>query len=112
LSTLNWQGLRLPAAGGGYFRQLPYDVTRRALRQSGARGVPAVFYVHPWEIDLQQPRLRVPLLTKVRHYGGLAKVRTRLQRLLSEFTFTSVARRFDIKGDKLTGDSLAYVLSR
>ena len=112
LSTLNWQGIRFPAAGGGYFRQLPYDVTRRALRQSGERGVPAMFYLHPWEIDLQQPRLSVPLLTRVRHYGGLAKVRGRLEQLLSEFDFTSVERRFEITGAEFTGDSLAYVLSR
>lgn len=112
LSTLSWQGMRLPAAGGGYFRQMPYEITRRALRQSASRGVPAVFYLHPWEIDPHQPRLGVPLLSKVRHYGGLARVRVRLERLLSEFTFTSVLRRLDMEGGELTGDRLARVLSR
>jgi polysaccharide deacetylase family protein (PEP-CTERM system associated) len=111
LSTLAWQGLRLPAAGGGYFRQMPYQVTRRALKQSSEQGVPGVFYLHPWEIDLDQPRLSVPLLSKFRHYGGLGRVRGRLVRLFSEFTFTSVARRLDMKGGEFMGDTLAYVLS-
>lgn len=111
LSTLDWQGLRLPAAGGGYFRQMPYEITRRALSQSTKRGVPGMFYLHPWELDLDQPRLDVPLLTKLRHYGGIARVRARLQRLLQEFSFTSVKRRLEIGGGGLTGDSLAQVLS-
>jgi polysaccharide deacetylase family protein (PEP-CTERM system associated) len=111
LATWNWQGLRLPAAGGGYFRQFPYEVTRRALQQNAVRGVPATFYLHNWEVDVDQPRLSVPLLSRIRHYRGIQKVRDRLQRLLSEFAFTSVARRFDLRESGLAGDTLASVLS-
>lgn len=111
LSTLNWQGLRLPAAGGGYFRQFPYKVTQRALQQSAERGLPAMFYVHPWEVDEQQPRLDVSFVSRFRHYGGLSKMRTRLERLLAEFPFTSVARRFDLDESGLLGDGLRAVLS-
>ena len=111
LATWDWQGVRLPAGGGGYFRQFPYEVTRRALQQSAQRGVPATFYLHNWEVDLDQPRLRVPLLSRIRHYRGLSKVHSRLQRLLSEFAFTSVARRFQLREDGLSGDLLASVLS-
>lgn len=112
LTTAQWQGMRVPAAGGGYFRQLPYEVTRRALNQSAARGLPGMFYLHPWELDEGQPRLDVPLLTRVRHYGGLSRVRPRLERLFEEFRFTSVVRRFELREAGLQGDKLAAVLSR
>jgi hypothetical protein len=60
-----------------------------------------MFYVHPWEIDVDQPRLPVPLLTRIRHYRGLSRTLPRIKRLLAEFRFTSVAERFpDIFGSK------------
>jgi len=70
-TTLRWCGLRLPAAGGAYFRLLPYGVVRTAFRQCERRGVPGTFYIHPWELDPDQPRLDVSWLTRARHYGGL-----------------------------------------
>lgn len=93
LATAAWKGLRLPAAGGGYFRQLPYALTRAAFRQHGVRGVPGTFYIHTWEFDPDQPRVSVPWLTRLRHYRGLSGTLPRLERLLSEFRFTSVSRR-------------------
>jgi hypothetical protein len=48
-----------------------------------------MFYIHPWELDPDQPRLRVPPLTRLRHYGGLHRTRRRIERLLEEFRFTS-----------------------
>ena len=89
-STLQWCGLRLPAAGGAYFRLLPYDVVRAALRQCERRGVPGTFYIHPWELDPAQPRLAVSWLTRLRHYGGLRRTAQRLERLLAEFRFIAV----------------------
>jgi hypothetical protein len=53
--------------------------------------VPATFYIHPWEVDPGQPRLPVPMLTRLRHYGGLRRTGPRLERLLSEFRFGSIA---------------------
>ena len=88
--TLRWGGLRLPAAGGAYFRLLPYGVVRAAFRQCERRGVPGTFYIHTWEVDPDQPRLDVSLLTRVRHYGGLRRTLPRLDRLLTEFRFTAV----------------------
>jgi polysaccharide deacetylase family protein (PEP-CTERM system associated) len=96
LATTTVAGLRLPAAGGGYLRHLPIGLIQRALREHGDRRAPAMFYIHPWEIDPEQPRLAVSLLTRVRHYRGLAKTLPRLERLLEEFRFTSVARHFGI----------------
>jgi polysaccharide deacetylase family protein (PEP-CTERM system associated) len=89
-ATLAWCGLRLPAAGGAYFRLLPYGVVQAALRESGRRHVPGTFYIHPWEVDPAQPRLDVSWLTRVRHYGGLRGTAQRLERLLTEFQFTAI----------------------
>lgn len=91
-ATTTMLGVRLPAAGGGWFRQLPFALTRRAFREHTLEGVPAVFYVHPWEIDPAQPRLAVSPLTRVRHYRGLDRTMPRLERLFSEFRFTSAQR--------------------
>jgi len=83
-------GLRLPAAGGAYFRLFPYAIARAALRQCESRGTPGTFYIHPWEVDPEQPRFNVPWSTRIRHYGGLRGTVQRLDRLLAEFRFTSI----------------------
>ena len=90
-ATLMRFGVRLPAAGGAYFRLFPYALVRSAFRECARRGIPGTFYIHPWEVDPAQPRMDVPLLTRVRHYGGLARTAPRLERLLSEFRFTTMA---------------------
>jgi len=87
-------GLRTPAAGGGYLRQFPFGIIRRAFRDHAERGATATFYVHPWEIDVGQPRLEVGWLTRQRHYGGLDRTLSLLERLLGEFRWTSVRKRF------------------
>jgi polysaccharide deacetylase family protein (PEP-CTERM system associated) len=91
MATARVFGLRIPAAGGGYLRQLPYALIRRAARDAVARRRPGMFYIHPWEVDPDQPRFPVGMLTRVRHYGGLQKTLGHLERLLTEFRFTSVA---------------------
>jgi polysaccharide deacetylase family protein (PEP-CTERM system associated) len=91
MATARVFGMRIPAAGGGYLRQLPYALIRRAARDAVARGRPGMFYIHPWEVDPGQPRFDVGMLTRVRHYGGLEKTLGHLERLLTEFRFTSVA---------------------
>ncbi len=95
LATTTLGPARLPAAGGGYLRHFPFALIRRAFREHGERGIPGMFYVHPWEIDPAQPRLPAPWLTRVRHYRGLGRTLPRLERLLGEFRFTSVADYFD-----------------
>jgi polysaccharide deacetylase family protein (PEP-CTERM system associated) len=89
-TTLRWAGLRLPAAGGAYFRLFPYSIVRTALRHCERRGVPGTFYIHPWEIDPDQPRMDVSWVTRVRHYGGLRRTQARLDRLLDEFQFAPI----------------------
>jgi polysaccharide deacetylase family protein (PEP-CTERM system associated) len=90
--TCKLLGLRLPAAGGAYLRLLPYAWSRLALRAAESRGEPAAVYVHPWELDPAQPRLKVDVLTRMRHYGGLARMTARIERLLGEFRFTAIRK--------------------
>ena len=91
-ATLRLGGVNLPAAGGAYLRLLPYGISRMAIRNCQRRGVPATIYVHPWEVDPDQPRLDVGWLTRVRHYGGIRRTAGRLRRLLAEFRFQPVGR--------------------
>lgn len=93
LSVAEVLGLRLPVAGGGYFRLLPYAVTRAGLRHvnRSARS-PFVFYLHPWEVDPDQPRIAAPLKSRFRHYTNLDVCEARLVRLLSEFRFGRMDR--------------------
>ena len=83
-------GYRLPMAGGGYFRLFPYHVTRSALASINRdERRPFIFYLHPWEIDPAQPRVRAGWFSRFRHYNNLAKCEDRLRRLLADFAFTT-----------------------
>ena len=90
LATTLFAGIPVPAAGGGYLRQFPFWIIRRAFTQASRSGTPATFYIHPWEIDPDQPRLPVGLITRLRHYRGLSDTLPRMQRLLETFRFTSI----------------------
>jgi polysaccharide deacetylase family protein (PEP-CTERM system associated) len=90
LSCVEVLGRRVPCCGGGYFRLLPYAFTRRGIRRCNADGRQVVFYFHPWEIDPGQPRVRLPLGKRIRHYYGLAAMERKLERLLTDFRFTTV----------------------
>jgi polysaccharide deacetylase family protein (PEP-CTERM system associated) len=96
-ATVRLGGELLPAGGGAYFRIFPYALIQSAFRSAARRGEPATFYIHPWELDPQQPRLQVPLHTKIRHYGGLARTIPRLQRLFRDFQFQTIARTLAIE---------------
>jgi len=90
LATTVWNGVRIPAAGGGYLRHLPIHIIQRAFREHTEGRIPGVFYIHPWELDDEQPRLPLPLMTRVRHYRGLRQTPERVGRLLAEFHFTAL----------------------
>jgi hypothetical protein len=78
--------------GGGYFRITPYSLTRRALRRINASDrQPAMVYLHPWELDPDQPRLPVGPLTRFRHLVNVGKTEGRLVRLLGDFAFAPAA---------------------
>jgi len=91
LSTVVRGRWRIPVAGGGYFRLLPYWVTCRALRDINAReGQPAMVYLHPWELDADQPRLPMGRLSRFRHSVNTRRTESKLRRLLREFEFGPV----------------------
>jgi len=96
LTAVRVLGVDIPASGGGYFRLLPYGLTRGLLKR--ARRVnrsPAVFYLHPWEIDPEQPRQRsAPWKSRLRHYLNLDRTEPRLRRLLRDLTWTRMDRLF------------------
>ena len=91
LATTSIFNYPIPAAGGGYLRQFPLAVIRRAFREASVRGEPATFYIHPWEIDPEQPRLPVSALNRVRHYRGLSATLARIESLLDEFSFRTIS---------------------
>lgn len=95
-STTRVSGMNVPIAGGGYFRLLPYGWTRLGIaRVNRLERQPVVFYIHPWELDPEQPRLPASQLTRLRHYRNLSETVPRLERLLSEFRFDSIGSILD-----------------
>jgi hypothetical protein len=90
-STTSAGPLNLPIAGGGYFRLLPYWWTRWGIeRVNRMERRPVVFYLHPWEIDPDQPRLGASRLGRFRHYRNLELTEGRLRQLLSDFQFDAI----------------------
>jgi polysaccharide deacetylase family protein (PEP-CTERM system associated) len=89
VTTAQWAGRRMAAGGGGFFRLLPYAVSRWALRRVNRHdGRPALTYFHPWEIDPDQPRVAAaPLKSKLRHYSRLGAMQGKLRRLLDDFAW-------------------------
>jgi polysaccharide deacetylase family protein (PEP-CTERM system associated) len=92
LSTWRVGAYRLPIAGGGYFRLYPYALTRKGLASINQDGRPFIFYLHPWEVDPAQPRIKASLASSFRHYNNLSRCEPRLRRLLGDFRFTTVAQ--------------------
>jgi polysaccharide deacetylase family protein (PEP-CTERM system associated) len=91
MSAATFFGLQVPVSGGGYFRILPYWLTRSGLKQiNERRNRPFAFYLHPWEIDPGQPRIKVGAFSRFRHYTNLSRCEARLRRVLGEFAFTSM----------------------
>jgi polysaccharide deacetylase family protein (PEP-CTERM system associated) len=87
-STVRIGRINLPVAGGGYFRILPYAWTQWGIRRlNSVENRPAIFYLHPWEIDPSQPRLDADYVGRFRHYRNLDKTEARLSRLIQEFRF-------------------------
>ena len=96
LTTARLFGRNFPCAGGGYFRLLPYAYSRWTMRRvNRVEGMPCIFYLHPWEIDPEQPRQeRAPLKSRLRHYTNLGATEGRLRRLLADFRWGRVDRAF------------------
>ncbi len=87
LTTLAVGPLTLPLAGGAYLRFLPEALFRWGWRRLARAGAPAVLYLHPWEVDPEQPRQAAAWRVRVNHYHNLQRTAGRLERLLASFAF-------------------------
>lgn len=105
VTTVEWAGRRFAAGGGGFFRLLPYAISRAAIRRvNGADRQPAVFYFHPWEIDPRQPRQAAPLRSRLRHYTNLSAMRAKLVQVIEDFAWG----RMDIIAERLAPDAVVW----
>jgi len=104
----------LPVAGGGYFRLFPYWYFRRAFTRLNRERRAFTFYLHPWELDPDQPRMRVPWLYRFRHYVNLHKTEARLRRLIGDFRFTTLKQAYagEIDGDARRPLKLVLMIDR
>ena len=82
-------GPNLPVAGGGYLRMLPYWYTKTGVERAWREGLPVISYIHPWEVDPEQPRMNGPFKSRLRHYANLKHMESRLRRLLALGEFSS-----------------------
>jgi polysaccharide deacetylase family protein (PEP-CTERM system associated) len=95
VTTVRLAGRTWPCGGGGYFRLLPYEPFKWALKRVNRNDRHAgVFYFHPWEIDPAQPRVRARLKSRFRHYVNLRRMEGKVARLLDDFTWDRMDRVF------------------
>lgn len=95
-TTLRFLNRNWPASGGGYFRLMPYGLSRWMIeRINRVDNMPAVFYFHPWEVDVEQPRIPgISAKTRFRHYLNLHRMENRLRRLLGDFSWSRMDHLF------------------
>ena len=92
LTTLRILNINIPIAGGGYFRLFPYVFIKNALKYINIKEKkPFIFYLHPWELDPNQPRINhIPWRSRFRHYVNLNKAERKFKKILSDFKFCSI----------------------
>jgi polysaccharide deacetylase family protein (PEP-CTERM system associated) len=91
LPTLNIIKVSIPWGGGAYFRLIPYSIFKVGIRKITKKNKIFTFYFHPWEIDNEQPRIKnIKLNYKIRHYTGLKNSYNKLEKLLKDFSFTTI----------------------
>ena len=99
LSTVRYFGCNVPVSGGGYFRLFPYSLIKAALKKiNRLDDSPFVIYLHPWEVDPDQPRMRdISAFSRFRHYINLNKTADKLKILLNDFAFSSMRNAIGIE---------------
>lgn len=100
--TLSALGRRLPVGGGGYLRLFPLRLIRMGLRQQSAAGWPGCLYLHPWELDPDQPRQDLGGLRGFRHYVNLRNTAKKLARLLGAHQFVGLSEALAQVDSRLT----------
>jgi polysaccharide deacetylase family protein (PEP-CTERM system associated) len=100
-STVRLGGANYPIAGGGYFRLFPYAATKWGIARVNTRDrEPVMLYIHPWEIDPEQPRLPASTATNVRHHVGMRTTLDKLRRVLTDFSFGTVSDVLDARSER------------
>ena len=94
LGVRRFAGRTYPVTGGAYLRLYPYAITRANLRAVEAEGRAHLFYIHPWELDADHPRVPFHWKARLTHYANLGSTRSKLERLLSDFRFAPVGKVF------------------
>ena len=112
---MRWRGRNWPSSGGGFFRLLPYAVSKALIQRVNRQDQqPAIFYFHPWEVDPDQPRVPgIDLKTRFRHYVNVAANEGKLRRLLKDFAWGRVDDLFiGQRGQALAAQSVEAGLAR
>jgi len=102
IATVRIAGNNIPIGGGGYFRAFPYAYVRWGFRRLNARdGLSGVFYIHPWEIDVDQPRISAGVKSAARQYRGLTTTWPKLKKLCGDFRWVPMSEAFraELNGD-------------
>ena len=104
-------GCNIPAGGGGYFRLYPWFLNNYLLRQVNQAGRPFMFYVHPWEVDPQQPRMPFASRgTRFRHYVNLAGTEAKLERLLDTFRFGTLSESLAQVRSTTSSSAMSHII--
>jgi polysaccharide deacetylase family protein (PEP-CTERM system associated) len=110
-STIRVGDANYPIAGGGYFRLFPYAATQWGITRVNINDrEPVMLYIHPWEVDPEQPKLPASRTTQLRHHVGLNTTRDKLDRVMTDFSFGSVTQVLDARsrGAVATSERLAH----
>src|SRR6476469_1019342 len=109
ISTAHVLGYDIPIAGANYFRQLPFSLMKRAVRQwDRTAHAPFVMYFHVWEVDPDQPRIdAAPFYAKIRQYRNLDRMATMLRYYFEQYRFTSIGDRLGIASQPASAEVLA-----
>ncbi|MBO2011469.1 XrtA system polysaccharide deacetylase [Hymenobacter negativus] len=95
LSCVQYYNKRIPISGGAYFRFMAYPLYRKLVKQLEKEARKLNFYIHPWEIDGDIPKVKgLSYQRRLRHYTGLAQVKPKLERILGDFEFTTLSNAF------------------
>ena len=96
LSVAKVLGKKVPCSGGAYFRIFPYILFQKLIEICNKQGRPVVFYIHPWELDSEQPKQNLPFFKSIRHYTNLDETEDKLSKLLSNFEFQSIKEALNL----------------
>jgi len=94
-SVMRISGQRVPFSGGFYFRILPYQFIKAGIQQYNNLGKPSLLYVHPWEMDVGQPRLNLPARDRFIMYANIKRTEKKLRKVLQDYRFVSIKDYFD-----------------